>query len=189
MGQIIFTNQIEQYKPYTQFSFGDYTYGTPHIYPYNDKTKLNVGKFCSFSEKVTIILGGEHRTDWVTTYPFPDIFLNASSFKGHPKSKGDIVIGHDVWVGYGATILSGVTIGNGAVIGAESVVTKDVPPYAIVGGNPAKIIKYRFPWEVIDDLQKIAWWDWPPEKIVGSLELLLSENIKEFIKTYKAIPL
>ena len=94
------------------------------------------------------------------TYPFNALFSEGAHITGHPSSKGDIVIGNDVWIGYQSCILSGVTIGNGAIIGAKSVVTKDVPPYAIVAGNPAKFIRYRFPQETIDKLENLAWWDW-----------------------------
>ena len=111
-------------------------------------------------EDVVFILGGEHRADWITTYPFNALFSEGAHITGHPSSKGDIVIGNDVWIGYQSCILSGVTIGNGAIIGAKSVVTKDVPPYAIVAGNPAKFIRYRFPQETIDKLENLAWWDW-----------------------------
>ncbi|MGV2442242.1 CatB-related O-acetyltransferase, partial [Bacillus atrophaeus] len=92
----------------------------------------------------------------------------------------DIVVGNDVWIGYQSCILSGVTIGNGAIIGAKSVVTKDVPPYSIVAGNPAKFIRYRFPQEIIDKLENLAWWDWDISVIKISIPLLLSDKIDEF---------
>lgn len=178
---MIFTNQISHY---VQYEIGDWTYGTPLVFSYGDGTTLKIGKFCSMADGVTIMLGGEHRPDWITTYPFNPIFEQAIEFKGHPKSKGDIRIGHDVWVGKDAFILSGVSIGNGAVIGARSVVTKNVPPYAIVGGNPAKTIRFRFPQNIIDELQKIGWWDWELQEIVKAWPLLLSGNIQEFIDRY-----
>ncbi|GAX91984.1 CatB-related O-acetyltransferase [Effusibacillus lacus] len=179
---MIFTNQISHYSIY---EVGDWTYGTPQIYSYGDGTTLRIGKFCSMADGVILMLGGEHRSDWVTTYPFNPIFPEADQYKGHPKTKGDINIGHDVWIGKDALILSGVTIGNGAVIGARSVVTRNVPPYAIVGGNPAKIIRFRFPQDVIDELQKIAWWNWNLEQIREAWPLLLSGNVNEFIAKYR----
>jgi virginiamycin A acetyltransferase len=112
-----------------------------------------------------MLLGGNHRADWITTFPFWHIYLeefprgSVHGADGHPVSKGDIVIMNDVWIGYGCTVLSGVTIGNGSILAARSVVTKDVPPYSIVGGNPARVLKYRFNPEVIDLLLKISWWD------------------------------
>jgi len=108
---------------------------------------------------------------------------------GKPKygdtSKGPIIIGSDVWVGYKALILSGVRIGDGAVIGARSVVSKDIPPYAIAVGSPIVIKKYRFSEEVIKELLRIQWWNWPDEKIVKNIKLLLSDDVVEFIRRFK----
>ncbi len=119
-------------------SVGDFTYGVPKIMSWDNKTHLTIGKFCSIADNVTILLGGEHCVQWVTTYPF-NVFLNSKShITGHPKTKGDIHIGNDVWLASGCKILSGVTIGDGAVIGANAVVASDVPPYAIMGGGPGK---------------------------------------------------
>jgi hypothetical protein len=101
-----------------------------------------------------------------------------------PATKGDVRIGSDVWIGSGTTILSGVTIGNGAVIGTKAVVAKDIPPYAIVVGNPGKVVKYRFDEGTIAALERIAWWDWPLEKLDEVWPLLLSENVDEFIRLY-----
>lgn len=96
-------------------------------------------------------------------------------------TKGDVVIGNDVWIGYGATIMSGVSIGDGAVIGARSVVTKDVPPYAIVAGNPGVVVKHRFDEQTVVDLLQIAWWDWSRPLVEARLPLLLSGDIRAFI--------
>ncbi len=166
------------------FSIGNHTYGEPIILTFDQITHLSIGRFCSISDKVTIILGGNHRTDWLTTYPFPafeQTWPEASKIKGHPGSKGDISIGNDIWIGYGATILSGITIGNGAVIGAESVVTEDVLPYAIVAGNPARERKKRFDQSTIEALLQLAWWDWPEEKIRKNLSLLCSNQVKQLL--------
>lgn len=170
---------------FSRYEIGEYTYGTPSIKSWDDKTHLKIGKFCSIAGNVQILLGGEHRTDWITTYPFNILFPEASNIEGHPKTKGDINIGNDVWIGQSAIILSGVTIGNGAVIGAGCVVSHDVPAYAIVAGNPAKIIRYRFTEDQISELEKIAWWDWPLDDVMEASELLLSANIEEFIDTNK----
>ncbi|MCI5188989.1 MAG: antibiotic acetyltransferase, partial [Candidatus Electrothrix sp. AS4_5] len=121
---------------------------------------------------------------WVTSYQFIDLWRVWELYPYlKPKTKGDIRVGHDVWIGTGVIILSGVVIGNGAVIGAGSVVVKDVPPYAIVGGNPAKIIRYRFSPEQIEALQHIAWWDWSEEKIRHHLELI--RDVELFIQTIR----
>ena len=162
------------------FIIGDYTYGKPNVYDWNEGSRLIIGRYTSIADEVTILLGGNHHTDWISTYPFPalsEYWPEGSSIQGHPWTKGDIVIGHDVWVGNGATIVSGVTVGDGAVIAARSVVTKDIPPYAIVGGNPAKIIKMRFPEEVVDTLREIQWWDWPELAIREHIPVLCSGDI------------
>ena len=166
---------------------GDYTYGDGNITIISggEGKILRIGKFCSIAERITVFLGAYHRTDWFTTYPFGHIreteFPKVKKDHGHPTSKGDVIIGNDVWIATGATILSGVTIGDGAVIATNSVVTKDVPPFAIVAGNPAKIVKYRFSEKQIDALQKIAWWDWTEDRIKTEAMDLWSDKINEFI--------
>jgi len=170
------------------FTIGEHTYGRPTICSFDDGTRLKIGKFCSISDKVTLILGGNHRTDWITTYPFPDLtqqWPEAASITGHPVSKGDLDIGNDVWIGHGATILSGLTIGSGAVIGACSVVTSDVAPYAIVAGNPARQIRKRFSPEICQQLFELAWWEWPVETIKKNIEILCSERIHELLNINK----
>ncbi len=102
----VFTNRLDKNKNY---DIGDWTYGDPQVLSWGEGTTLKIGKFCSLAKDVTIMLGGEHRIDWVTTYPFNAIFQDATHIIGHPKSKGNVVIGNDVWVGKGALILSGVT--------------------------------------------------------------------------------
>lgn len=157
---------------------GRHTYGVPKVYFWNFETKLCIGNFCSIAEGVVIILGGEHRADWKTTFPF-SVFLSdwpsAAGISGHPSTKGDIAIGSDVWIGHGALILSGVTIGNGAVIGAGSVVSKDVPPFTIVGGNPARVIRARFDSETIKAMEREKWWEWPDETVNQRVSLLMSK--------------
>lgn len=174
-------NQVGQYMEY---QIGDWTYGDPRILSWGEGSKLIIGRYCSLAS-CTILLGGEHHTDWVTTYPFNIMFEEGHQYIGHPRTKGDVVIGNDVWIGHEALILSGVRIGDGAVIAARSVVTKDVAPYAIVAGNPAHLVKFRFAHEVIQSLREIAWWNWPAAKVKDALPLLLSVQIEEFITRYR----
>lgn len=157
-----------------QIEVGDFTYGRPIVHQWDKTTKLKIGKFCSIAENVHILLGGEHHTDWITTYPFDVLLDNKPT-----PSKGDITIGNDVWIGANVTILSGVTIGDGAVIGAGSVVTKNVKPFAIVGGAPAAFIEYRVASHNLNKWHRINWWDWPLEKIADELPLLMSDNFGE----------
>ena len=155
---------------------GDHTYGFPNVYSWGDDTKLYIGKYCSIAEGVVIVLGGEHRMDWITTFPFSTLardWPQAKQINGHPSTKGDVVIGNDVWIGQGALILSGVTIGDGAVIGAGSVVTKDVEDYAIAAGNPAKFVKFRFDQVTRIGLKKLSWWNWSDEEVAKNVGQLM----------------
>jgi len=164
---------------------GKYTYGKPNVHCTDKDVKLIIGNFCSIALNVNIFLGGNHRTDWVTTYPFGHIYHSPfNNFKGvgHPSSKGDVIIGNDVWIAINVTIMSGVTIGDGAVIANNSHVVKDVEPYSMVGGNPAKIIRYRFTPEQIEKLLEIKWWFWDDAKINEFSPLLCNNDIDEFIQ-------
>jgi acetyltransferase-like isoleucine patch superfamily enzyme len=145
--------------------------------------RLVIGKYCSFAEQVTIFLGGNHRSDFVTTYPFSAIkyWPEAEQIEGHAP-KGDVIIGNDVWMGLGANIMSGVTVGDGAVVGARAVVTHDVPAYAIVAGNPARLIRMRFPDAVIKELLRVRWWDWSENRVRRFIPLLMQPDISKFLK-------
>lgn len=158
------------------FSIGDYSYGTPTVMFPDSGSTLSVGKFVSIADGVVIMLGGEHKVDWVTTYPLNNLFPEWSTIKGHPATKGNVIIGNDVWIGREVLILSGVTVGDGSVIGARAVVTKDVMPYSIVAGNPARHIRFRFDAETISKLVSIAWWNWSEKTIREMAPCLLSND-------------
>jgi len=150
-------------------------------YPINCD-KLIIGKFCSIACGAKFLFNSaNHASASLSTYPFPIFFeewdLDITDVRTAWDNKGDIVIGNDVWIGYEAVIMAGVTIGDGAVIGTRALVTKDVPPYAIVGGTPAREIRKRFPDETITSLLKLKWWDWPKEKILRNIQAITTGNI------------
>lgn len=184
-------NIIDSYIDARNHNIGEFTYGKPHVTFYEGyKGHLTIGKFCSIGPEVEIFINGYHNIKCVSTYPFSIMNLHdVETFKNTefdeksiPYNK-DVVIGNDVYIGERAVIMGGVTIGDGAVIAANSVVTKDVKPYEVVGGNPAKHIKFRFNEYQISKLLEIAWWDWRIEDIKENIKYLTSENIDDFINS------
>lgn len=170
-------------EKFPQHEIGRGSYGHFRVRHQNEAATLKIGAFCSFAGGVQIFLGGEHRMDWVTTFPFPAFWGDAANnVEGWAKTRGDVVVGNDVWIGTEALLMSGVRVGNGAVIGARAVVTKDVPPYAIVAGVPAKIVRMRFDSETITRLEALAWWNWEDSKITRFIPNLLSGDIKSFLE-------
>ena len=161
------------------YDVGRGTYGEPKIMHWGEAATLKVGAYCSIADGVKIYLGGNHRTDWITTYPFSIFRKSAKHIPGHPATKGDVVIGHDVWIGDDAKILSGVNIGNGAVIGSSAVVSSDVAPYSIVAGNPARHIKFRFTEAEISVLESLTWWFWDEAKLDAAMSDLLQANVEK----------
>lgn len=159
---------------------GAYSYECPKILSFGWSEKVVIGKFCSIAEDVKIVAGGEHNYNHVTTFPLKDR-LKGSKLPIHHK--GPIIIENDVWIGTGAIILAGVKIANGAVVGAGSVVTHDVPAYAIVAGVPAQVIKFRFTTDQIKKLLEIEWWNWSIEKIVKNVDYF-HENVDNFIEKF-----
>lgn len=134
-------------------SVGKYTYGRLEVLMFNNENNLRIGSFCSIAPKTVFLLSADHYTDHISSFPYKVKVTKSLDREG--ISKGDIIVDDDVWIGFRSTILSGVHIGQGAIVAAGSVVTKDVPPYAIVGGVPAKVIKYRFSPEMITELLKV----------------------------------
>ena len=155
-------------------TIGDFTYGNPLIMTWGENTKLTIGKFCSIGANVQIYLGGNHRTDWLTTYPFNVLLKDQyPGIDGEcAATKGDITIGNDVWIGNNVMIMSGVEIGDGAVIAAGSVVTRDVHACEMVAGNPAR--QKKILWQKFGAVE-MKWWDWPLEKIAEAVPYLVSD--------------
>ncbi|CAB4862193.1 unannotated protein [freshwater metagenome] len=183
--------QVEKRQPtiqekYPQFQIGRGTYGTPRIRSWQEGPTVRIGAFCSIAKGSQIFIGGEHRVDWVTTYPFSVFWPEARHITGHPRIRGDVNIGNDVWIGSDAMIMSGVTIGDGAVIGAAAVVARDVPPYAIVVGNPGVVVRKRFSDDIIARLLDLKWWDWDDERIKRHLPLMLANDPEGFLAAAEA---
>lgn len=161
---------------------GKYTYGTQHIRTKWDQYgKLKIGNFCSIADNILIFLGGNHSTEWITTFPFgtinKDIFNKKIPQQDRKNFKRclDVTIGNDFWIAGGVTIMAGVTIGDGAVIARNSHVVKNVEPYSVVGGNPAKLIYYRFNEETIKKLLELKWWDFD-DKIINEISPYLCSS-------------
>jgi len=190
------TNNIDRHGIVgkSNISLGRFSYGFENINvrQWGEGASLKIGQFCSIADNINIFLGGNHRIDWITTFPFGHIFqeeLGGQDIIGHPATKGDVIIGNDVWIGSGATILSGINIGDGAVISANATVVKNVQPYQIVAGNPATLIRKRFDDEIIELLLMLRWWDLEILEI-KKIILLLSTTpnidvINNLIKTYR----
>ena len=170
---------------------GEHTYGANNIrvYDWNQNTEVKIGKFCSIAENITILLGGEHETKFGSTYPFGTGVSTFSDIKcdGVTKTNGDGIIGNDVWIGNGVTIMSGVTISDGAVIAANSHVVKDVGPYEIWGGNPARLIKQRFSQNIINAMIDIQWWNYDVDKVRSIVHILTKPLDLKSIKEIKSI--
>lgn len=168
---------------------GRFTYGSPRFMLWTPDERIGIGAFCSIANDVTIFGGGEHHGEWVSTFPVRIAFGLASvGEEQNPTSKGPTTIGNDVWIGHGATILSGVRIGDGAIIGARALVAKNVEPYQVVAGNPARPFKKRFTDAQIRALCEIAWWDWPLERIREHADLLNDSDVDAFIARARRAP-
>jgi chloramphenicol O-acetyltransferase type B len=169
-------------QQYPRYTMGTNCYGVPNVKHEHPDAKLTIGNYSSIAKNVEIFLGGHHRSDWVTTYRFPVFFEQAKHIQNCAITKGNVCIGSDVWLCQNATILSGVTIGHGAVVANGAIVTKDVAPYEIVGGNPAKHIRWRFDESTREALLASAWWDWPEEEVLSVVDLICSDDIGKFLE-------
>lgn len=165
---------------------GRHSVGAINVITYaGDASRVTIGNWCSLAAGIEIMPGGNHRMDTVTTYRmYEGLGLEGSKQDGEPWSKGDVVIGNDVWLGRGVKILGGVTIGDGAVVAAWSVVTKDVAPYTLVAGVPARPVRQRFPDAIVAGLLRIQWWDWEDSVVLERLGDLTSNDVPAFIEKY-----
>ena len=180
---------------YIEMEVGLRTYGVTNIrtFSWGEGAKLKIGNFCSIASNCNIYLGGNHQVGWYTTYPFghvnKDVFHHHG--RGHPTTKGDVIIGNDVWIGANVTIMSGVSIGHGAIVANNSHVVKSGAPYTIVGGNPANVIRKRFSEDEIEFLLDLEWWNMP-ELLIDKIAPILcsgvsvenNQTIKEIVNQY-----
>lgn len=179
--QGVYRQQAKFRKRHPKYELGVGTYGIPVVHDWDEGTTLRIGAYCSIAGNVQIFLGGQHRIDWVSSYPFQVFLPEAKHIKNPCGSRGDVVIGSDVWLCSNCTILSGVTIGHGAVIASGAVISRDVEPYAVMAGNPARNVRWRFDEPTRLALLESSWWEWPEEEIRQIVDKLCSDNIAEFI--------
>jgi len=181
--------QQEKFKKrYPNYTVGTASYGMPIVHDNNEGSTLKIGAYCSIASNMQILLGGQHRTDWVSNYPFPFFFqMDAQYREEYIKggSRGDVVAGSDVWLSANGIILSVLTIGHGAVIANGGVVSRDVEPYAVMADNPAKLIKWRFDEATRNDLLAAAWWGWPQEEISKVLDKLCTQDVSDLVEYTK----
>lgn len=168
-------------RRYPNYGIGLGTYGMPRVHDWSEGTTLRIGSYCSIADNVQIFLGGQHRIDWVSSYPFPAYLPEAEHIKDFGGSRGDVEIGSDVWLCANCVILSGVTVGHGAVVASGAVVSRDVPPFAVMAGNPAQQVRWRFDETTRNALLQSAWWDWPEAEIRQIVDKLCSDDLDGFI--------
>ncbi len=173
----------------TKAQVGYHSYGDLHLYNFgNSDEKLSIGNYVSIAPQVKFILSGEHRANTFTPYPIYTLIKEDRQAAYDAGSKGEIVIEDEAWIGYGATILSGVTIGMGAIVASKSVVTKNVPPFAIVGGSPAKFIRWRIPQELIERRSKIRLIDFSKETIIEHIDLFYKPLTQQVLEQIETLP-
>ncbi len=202
--QVVFLKPLLAAKPEVQrVSVGDYSYYSDFEDPlrffeanvlYNfgySGLKLVIGKYCAFAHGTRFIMGdANHPMVGPSTYPFPvfgGAWAEPMGVMDMPSgNKADTIIGHDVWLGHECLVMPGVRMGDGAIAGARSVVTRDVPPYAVVAGNPARIVRYRFDEKTVERLQRLAWWDWPAERVAAAVPVLVAGDVAALEKLAEA---
>lgn len=184
--RIFLARQIRRYG----FSVGEHSYGNPKVRFADQGHRLVIGRFCSIADKVEILLGGGHHMRWTSTFPFsafPDAWPGSDRLPDYRAGGGDVTIGSDVWIGSGAMIMPGVTIGHGAVIAARAVVARDVAPYTLAAGVPARALRTRLAEDLVAGLLETAWWELPDEALVPLLPLLQGERAGELIAAVRRL--
>jgi acetyltransferase-like isoleucine patch superfamily enzyme len=166
---------------YPDYQIGLGTYGMPDVHDWHEGSTLVIGSYCSIADNVHIFLGGQHRIDWISSYPFPVMLPEAAHIKDFSSTRGDVIIGNDVWLCSHCTILSGVKIGHGAVIASGAIVSRDVPAYAVMAGNPAQHVRWRFDEATREALLASAWWEWPEAEIRQIVGKLCNSDIADFL--------
>lgn len=179
--------------PKGKVRIGKHIVGMPYIYSYNKNDLITIGTYCSFGPDVVIIPSMAHipargyELCALSTFPLPSLNKKGTGKKHNvPMKEAYVKIGSDVWIGAHAIILPAVTVGDGAIVGAGAVVTHDVPPYAVVVGVPAKILRFRFDEDTVNKLLRIRWWDWPEHQIIENLDYFY--DVEEFIKRFESPP-
>lgn len=173
-------NTARLQRKYPNYRFGIGTYGDLTVHDWNEGTTLQVGAYCSIAAGVQVFLGGHHRIDWLSCFPFPEFIGEVADIRDFGGSNGNVEIGSDVWLCSHSIILSGVRIGHGAVVAAGAVVTRDVEPYSIVAGNPARHVRWRFDENIRRLLLNSQWWTWPEAEIRSVARLLCSSDSNAF---------
>jgi acetyltransferase-like isoleucine patch superfamily enzyme len=176
-------------RPIRNAEIGEFTYAdwkTLRLRTWLPNEKIIIGKYCSIADGVTIFTGGQHRTDLASTYPIDILLVRMKDRDKGYQTTANTVVGNDVWIGSGVTILGGVSVGDGAVLASRAVVFADVPPYAIVAGNPAQVVRFRFSRKAVERLLKIAWWHWPADKVKANVEWFY-RPIAEFIAQFDPV--
>ncbi|MBI4911756.1 MAG: CatB-related O-acetyltransferase [Acidobacteria bacterium] len=166
-------------------TIGRHTYhpGDLRLRAWAAEEEIHIGNFCSIADQVQIFAGGRHRADQASTFPFHAVMLKRPGLDPVYQSTRPTRIGHDVWIGSGVMVMGGVQVGHGAVLSAGAVVAMDVPPFAVVVGNPAQPVRYRFSRGTVERLLRIAWWDWPDERIIRNLSWF-QKSILDFVNHF-----
>lgn len=177
---------VHEYLADGTLTLGRHSYLAPNVRKFKgDTNRVVIGSFCSVAPDADFYVGGLHPIQWVTTYGLREMFDRPGAYEPPmPSSNGDIVVGHDCWITDQSTVMSGVTIGNGAVVGTRAVVTKDVAPYTIVAGNPARVVGRRFTEEQAAALERIAWWEWDLDTILDRVDDLNGATVDAFVARY-----